>query len=222
MIRTSQTLNYKILAMLYRSIIFVLFFFTLASAKSQSFFDGFGVKSGLNIATIHESGGLDLDFNLTPKTFFHAGVYKDFWLDLNWSMRAEALYSVKGANGQLLFPGGPETDYYQRAAYLSIPVLAQYARGNFKFGAGPQFGFLLSDNVFLDGEKREGQLYDNSFDLGVAGNITYTLLMIDVDLRYVYGLTPILNVQAPPGSTAGGSNNLHNGVLQLSLGLKIF
>lgn len=207
--------------MLYRITFCVFIIFSLmASAKSQSFFDGFGVKGGLNIATIHESGGLDL----TPKTFFHAGVYKDFWLDLDWSIRAEALYSVKGAQSNFRFiPGFAGEEVYVRASYLSVPVLAQFARGNFKFGAGPQVGLLLAEHSFENGKKSDGLLYDNTFELGLAGNITYTLLMVDIDLRYVYGLTRIDDLQftSPNGSTST-SGGFHNGVLQLSLGLRIF
>lgn len=205
--------------MLYRAILPVLLLFMFAaSAKSQSFFDGFGVKGGINVATIHEVGDASTGFDFSPKVFFQAGVYKDFWLNLNWSIRAEALYSVKGAENPLQFASGNDLESYERASYLSFPVLAQYAHGNFKFGAGPQFGVLLSDHFFPEGEKMEGVLYDNSFDLGVVGNITYTLLMVDIDLRYVYGLTPIVDFPFP----GMGSAALHNGVLQLSLGLRIF
>ena len=211
--------------MFYRSVLSVLFLVCmLASAKSQSFFDGFGIKGGLSVATIHQSGGIDLNTELTPKTFFHGGVYKDFWLDLNWSIRAEVLYSAKGAQSNFRFiPGAANEDVYVRADYLSVPVLAQFARGNFKFGAGPQFGLLLGEHVFTNGGKSEGILYDNTLELGMAGNITYTLLMIDIDLRYVYGLTRIDNIQfTDPNGSPISSGGLHNGALQLSLGLRIF
>jgi len=202
----------------------LLSFAFLSTAQSQSFFDGFGVKGGLNIATIH-GGNNDFNDGLSPKTYFHVGVYKDFWLDLDWNIRAELLYSVKGAQNRLLFntPGGNESDVNYRASYLSVPILAQFARGNFKFGAGPQIGYLLNEKLIVDGESSDGVLYDNNFDIGIAGNITYTLLMIDVELRYIYGLTNITDIQfTDPNGSPIGSSNLHNGVLQVSLGLRIF
>jgi hypothetical protein len=193
------------------------------TSGAQSFFDGFGVKGGLNIATIH-GGSNAFNDDLTPKTYFHLGVYRDFWLDLDWSIRAELLYSSKGAQNRLLLtPGASDDEVHYRANYLSVPILAQFARGNFKFGAGPQVGYLLNEKLIVNGESSDGVLYDNNFDVGIVGNITYTLLMIDVELRYVYGLTSITDVQFtdPNGSPIGGSN-LNNGVLQLSLGLRIF
>ncbi len=202
----------------------LLSFAFISSSGGQSFFDGFGVKGGLNIATIH-GGSNDFNDGLRPKTYFHVGVYRDFWLDLDWNIRAELLYSVKGAQNRILLntPGSNEEEVNYRAGYLSVPILAQFARGNFKFGAGPQIGYLLDEKLVVDGETSDGVLYDNNFDLGIVGNITYTLLMIDVELRYVYGLTNITDIQFtdPNGSPVGGPN-LNNGVLQLGLGLRIF
>ena len=202
----------------------LLSFVFMATSNAQSFFDGFGVKGGMNIATIH-GGSNDFNTDLAPKTYFHLGAYKDFWLDLDWSLRAELLYSVKGAQNRLLLntPGAGEEEVNYRASYLSVPILAQFARGNFKFGAGPQIGYLLDEKLIIDGETSDGLLYDNTFDVGIVGNITYTLLMIDVELRYVYGLTNITDIRftGPNGNPVGGSS-LNNGVLQLGLGLRIF
>lgn len=194
----------------------------VVSLNGQSFFDGFGVKGGLNVATIH-TGGNELFDELSPKTFFHVGIYRDFWLDLDWSLRGELLYSVKGAQTQFQFGTGVEEDSWYRTNYLTIPILAQFATGNFKFGAGPEVGIRLKDQLVIDEEKMPGNLYDQTFDLGIVGNVTYTLLMIDIELRYVYGLTPFTdNTFTNPNGNPGLTNRLHNGVLQFGLGLRIF
>mgnify|MGYP006286518707 FL=1 len=209
--------------MFYRSVLSVLLFVCmLASAKSQSFFDGFGVKGGINIADIYE--GEDGVFSeLTPKTYFHLGIYKNILLSNRWSVRPELLYTVKGAQTALDIglPGqSMQQDARFRANYLSLPVLLQYAPSNFTIGAGLEPAYLLSEQFFLNDNKEDGELYDNNFDLGLVGNLSYTFLMVDVDLRYVFGLTPF-NEQITSGS-GDQDDKLRNGVLQLSLGLRIF
>ncbi|NRB63388.1 MAG: PorT family protein [Saprospiraceae bacterium] len=201
---------------------FAIFIHSSFSSNAQSFLDGFGIKGGLNIATIHTGSDVFFD-ELSPKSFFHLGVYRDFWLDLDWSVRAELLYSAKGAKTAFRFGAGTEEEGWFRSNYLAVPIIAQYGSGNFKFGAGTEISLLLNDQLFIDGEASESLLYDRSVDLGIVGNITYTLLMIDIEVRYVYGLIDFTNNQfTDPNGNTILSNGLNNGVLQVGLGLRIF
>lgn len=194
----------------------------LASAKTQSFFDGFGVKGGFNFANVYVSDDPE-GIDITAKTQFHAGVYKDIWLDLNWSIRPEILFSVKGGQSDFDLPGGNGLEVTYTGRYLSIPIMVQHTVGNLKFGIGPEFSILLGEEIESELGSEDVNFFQEDFDFGVAAGVTYTFLMIDLDVRYVYGISTFNEFTFTDANGSPiGTSELRNGVIQLGLGLRIF
>lgn len=104
----------------------------------------FGVKAGLNLSNLKESGG-GMSITYSSLANVTVGGYALFHLKPSFGIQGELLYSGAGAkvsgSGKAVL------------SYLYIPVLAKYTFANSGFGifAGPQLGFLLSAKSKPDG-----------------------------------------------------------------------
>ena len=157
----------------------------------------FGIKGGLNVATLRINN-LDADSRLG----FHFGAVAELELSDRFSLQPEILYSEFGAK---------ETDETLKADYISIPIMAKYyVVDGFSFEAGPQFSFLVNDELEVVGPVGGAVLnpqvknFDFSLNLGMGYQFKGGIFF---QTRYNLGLT---NVQDNP--------DVKNGVLQLSLG----
>jgi hypothetical protein len=171
---------------------FILLAFTILTTTSF-FAQGidFGIKAGVNFATITDAS------NLSNKTGFVGGVFAGIKFNDKVAIQGDLLYSQQGADFDI---GAIDLNY------VNIPVVLKYffVKG-LNLQVGPQFGFVVDDNfkeVFGDISKAE------SFDLtGVVG-VGYDLpLGIRIDGRYNFGLTDVIK-------DAGGKNT----VITLSVG----
>ena len=135
-----------------------------------------GIKAGVNFANITDASGL------SNRTGFVVGAFVGGKFNDNLGIQGDLLYSQQGAEAD------PEKIDLN---YVIIPVVLKYfvAQG-LNIQAGPQFGFIVDDNV--------KEVFNNiteaeSFDLtGVVG-IGYDLPMgIRVDGRYNFGLTDVV------------------------------
>jgi len=131
----------------------------------------FGLKGGLNFATIDVPGG-----SVDGTTGFHAGAYLTVKIT-KFAVQPEVLYSFQGADGLDL-------------NYVNIPIMAKfYLIQGLHLEAGPQFGILLSAE---DSGGTDVKDFYKSSDLGVAFGAGFDLPFgLGVGARYVLGLSDI-------------------------------
>jgi hypothetical protein len=173
-----------------------LLFLFVTGIQAQGDFQ-FGVKAGFNVASLGGNAG----FNYTPKPGFHAGVAVDVPFSDKLSVQPEVLVSLQGSGG-FVFES-------LNFLYLNLPIMGKYnIWDKLHIEAGPQIGFLLSDNLegnaFGDGEI----LFDesNGLDLGLALGAGYRLNdNFYFQLRYSAGIINAIKDQ-----------NSKNRVLQVS------
>lgn len=129
----------------------------------------FGIRAGVNFSDINADG-----WDSDAKTGLYVGVYKEIPL-------------VKG----LLFIQ-PEVQYSQegfstdiddvKIDYLTVPILAKiYVVKLLSFETGPQFGFVVNDNV----DYTDVNSFVPSWAFGTSLNLP---LGLSINARYVSGL----------------------------------
>jgi opacity protein-like surface antigen len=152
----------------------------------------FGVKGGANFSSLE---GDNIDSSIY--TSFHFGGMVEISLLENLSLQPELLYSSQGAK---VDDAAVKDINYN---YVTVPVLAKFYLTSKKFSleAGPQFSFLVNQNV---SDQFEGETFDFAVAGGLGYNITEHFL---IQARYVAGLTQ-----------ANKDAEVTNRVIQLSLG----
>lgn len=160
----------------------------------------FGVKGGLNFATISGDNTEDIDL----VTSFNFGVLSEIPLSDKFSFQPELMYSGQGYSFN---------DNVVALSYLNIPLMGKYyLTKGFSVEAGPQIGFLLA----AKNEKTNVKDSFNTFDFGVNFGLGYKLDNgLNFGARYNLGLTDINNVD-------NSSIKNKNGVFQVSVGYFFF
>lgn len=135
----------------------------------------FGVKAGANFANIS-----DVD-DLSSKTGFHAGIFAGIKFTDKIGIQADVLYSQQGAE----FDAG-EFDL----TYVNVPVvLKYYVVQGLNIQAGPQFGFIVDDDIStVLGEIAQAEESDISGVVGAGYDFPFG---IRVDARYNFGFTEV-------------------------------
>ena len=190
------------------------------ASNSQSMAPSFGVKGGVNFATVN--GDFD---SPDSRTSFHAGVFAEFPVAEIFSLQVEALYSGQGfeyTTPRVLGFGGDKVEY--QLDYINVPVLAKfYLFEGFSVEAGPQFSFLVNEEVDSDPTGDGGDTNTDeakTFEFGVAGGVTFqTSMGLFATARYTQGLTDVLKERR---DTNGDNveNSINNGVFQIGIGYK--
>lgn len=157
----------------------------------------FGLKTGLNIATIR-GNNLDVD----PRKGIHLGGIAELKLTSKFSIQPELLFSQLGTEN---------SNNKLKIDYISLPLMAKYylIKG-FSVEAGPQFSFLVKDDleVILPNNVSNLDPNTNNFDLGLNVGMGYQFEKgLFLQTRYSLGMT---NIEANP--------DVKNGTFQLSLG----
>ena len=169
----------------------------------------FGVKGGLNIATL----GGDAE-DAKSLVGFHVGGFAEIKLSDKFAIQPELLYSTQGAK----FEGTDgDADYDDKLDYLNIPVMAKYyvAEG-FSLEAGPQIGFLLSAKE--DGEDVKD--FYKSIDFGVNFGAGYDFTEnLSAGVRYNLGLSNIYDFPEEAEDFFGDVKG-NNSVFSISVGYK--
>jgi hypothetical protein len=112
-----------------RKTILALAIFTVGFTNAQE--TKFGVKGGLNIASLTNSSGASSLIGI------NIGGFAEFKLNEKFAVQPELLYSGQGLKYQGL--GNFNMNY------INIPVMAKYyITEEFNLEAGPQVGFLMS------------------------------------------------------------------------------
>lgn len=156
-----------------------------------------GIKAGANFANISDAS----DFS--NKTGFQAGIFAGVKFTDKVGIQADMLYSQQGAE----FDGG-EFDL----TYINVPVvLKYYIIQGLNIQAGPQFGFVVDDEISFNvlgdiNTKAKAEDFDLS---GVVGAGYDFPLGLRLDARYNFGLTDVSKIDGADGK---------NSVFSLALG----
>ncbi len=174
--------------------------FAFANAQTTRF----GVKGGLNIATIGGANNADALIGFQLGGFAEINVWKKLYI------QPELLFSAQGARyNNYNFNG---RDYNVNLNYLNVPVVAKYyIIKAFTVEAGPQIGFLVSSKN-IDNEKS----VDLGFNFGGGYNFTDNF---SVGIRYTAGLSNVYNNDRYDGYYYYNDRNTNN-VLALTAAYK--
>ncbi|MFP9119075.1 porin family protein [Flavobacterium sp. RNTU_13] len=179
-------------------------------SNTQSMAISFGIKGGLNLATVN--GDID---SPNYRTSFYAGLSVEFPVAEIFSLQLEALYSGQGAEFEHEGSDGDKAEL--QLDYINVPLLTKfYLFKGFSVEAGPQFSFLLNDEIDSNPNSNSGDSPTpfrdrlKTFEFGVAGGLTFqTDLGLFATARYIQGVTDIAD-----------DMNVQNAVFQVGLGYK--
>lgn len=203
-----------------------LFAIAFVSVQAQDF--NFGVKAGVNLASI---GGDETD-DLDGRTSLHLGLTGTYMVSEQFALQGELLYSSLGAKIEEN-EDGFSGEAITKLNYLSVPLMGRFfvAEG-FSLEAGPQISFLLSakeefeftdsfdDEVVSESGEEDIDEFINGLDLGFALGTTYELDMgVFFSARYVLGLSNIYDFEDDDFDDDEDFKNQNN-VLQVSVGYK--
>ncbi|MCB0465980.1 MAG: PorT family protein [Aequorivita sp.] len=154
-----------------------------------------GVKAGVNFASI--SGASEY----SNRTGFQAGIFAGIKFTDKVGVQADVLYSQQGAE----FDAGKFD-----LNYVNIPIVAKiYLVKGLNLQAGPQFGFIVKDEIYQPGNggglfKENAEKSDVSAIIGAGYDFPFG---IRLDARYNFGFTDVLS-----------NDKSKNNVLSLAIG----
>lgn len=168
----------------------------------------FGLKAGLNVASLKSDEGTNFD----NKLGLNAGLIAHIHLSPQFALQPEVVYSAQGGKYTFNPPLGGVEEHELGLSYINIPLNIQYMFNNgFRLQTGPQFGFLVDVNDKYRGEETEFFTSDDfqNFDFSWTAGLGYlSQTGFGIDARYNYGLSNINDF---------GSAKLNNRVFQVSL-----
>ena len=191
------------------TILIVASFFGIASATAQSDKTGFefGVRGGVNFATIaNENSNLD---SPDERTSFYAGLVAELPLQERFSLQGEVFYSGQGFDRNI--PLVNEKVEYQ-ADYIQVPLLAKfYIVEGLSIAAGPQFGFKVNEEIDYKPGSDNGDINTdslNTFDMQGTAGLEYKFGNgLFVQGRYSYGFSDLVE-----------DSSIHTSVFSAGLG----
>lgn len=170
-----------------------------AGAYAQSISGG--LKGGLNLANLN--GDIE---GTTMKIGYHVGGYANIGFSEAMSLQPEILFNAVGAKAE-------EGDGSFNINYVSVPVMFIYSLGAVNIQAGPQLGFLMSAKIKADDEEADMKEFFKGTDFGFNVGLGANFGKVNAAARYCIGLSNIADSE---------EGELKNGVIQLSLGVKLF
>ena len=158
---------------------------------------GFGIKGGVNLASLSGDGVTDA----SNRTGIHFGAYARVKLG-GIGLQPEAYYSAQGA--EVSFANVKQA---VDANYLNIPILLRFNPVPIlNFHIGPQFGILMSADQAGQDIKDSLKSSDLSAAVGAGLDLPFGL---NFPLRYVRGLSSI---------NGDGDESIKNNTFQVSVG----
>ncbi len=167
-------------------------------ASAQNSNVHFGLKAGLNVASVNVENGTDLD----SKASFHVGGLAHIHVSPHFAVQPELVFSGQG--------GEANNNVKLNLGYVNVPVMFQYMTGTgFRLEAGPQLGFMLSaktksGNTTVD-VKDNYKTVD--FGLGLGAGYKFMDSGFGIDARYNFGIS----------SFNEGTTDLQNRVFQVGV-----
>ena len=186
----------------------VLFGATTMSAQEKW---NFGVKGGVNFATITGDGFDSPD----SRTSFNAGLLAEIPIADRFSIQPEVLYSGQGFDAEEIdqdnvFDNDDNVEY--QVDYISVPLLAKfYLVDGLSIQAGPSFNFKVNEELDYepnsDGGDFDGDRFED-FDFGGAAGLEYKFNNgFFIQGRYTYGFSKMID-----------DEDVHNSVFQAGVG----
>ena len=177
----------------------VAFFLMLGIAQAQDF--NFGVKGGINVASIGGNSYVGLG-GFGSKVAFHLGGVAEVPISEKFSIQPELLYSSQGSKWNY-----NSSDGNLKLDYINLPILGKYhiIKG-LSAEAGPVVGYLISTNE--EAEDSRFSKLDVAFAIGASYRLNDNIFF---GLRYNKGILNINN-----DSNIDGSNQ--NNVFQIFAG----
>ena len=185
-----------------------VFTMSVSVAFSQA---SFGLKGGLNLATLTQNEG---DAKMKPSIY--VGGFMEYRFGTLMAISPELYYSRQGFHAD---EEGVKMNF--RTNYLNLPVLAKiYVADGLSIDLGPQVGFMLNSKLWaksggqtvtLDIPNEFVDVEMNSVDVSFAMGLTYNIGNIFVQGRYNLGLTDVVKDDSIPSK---------NSVLQLGMGVR--
>ena len=167
-----------------------------------------GLKAGVNLANWSGDDVEDSEMKIS----FHGGGFLNIAFSDALSVQPELLFNSVGTK----FTEGDYSETY-KLSYISIPVMLMYSFGNFNIQAGPQFSILAGAKVKYEegGDSLEEDIKDSlkGSDIGVNVGLGASFGKVNATARYCLGLSNIVD---------DDDADIKNGVIQLSLGVKLF
>lgn len=152
--------------------------FALGSYQSKAQEIDLGIKAGANFANLSDAS------HVSNKTGLVVGAFVGLKFN-KIAIQPELLYSQQGADADF---GNFDLDY------INVPIMFKYYLiGNFlNIQAGPQFGFVVNDNLPSSSDIGE-QIKTKDFDFSGAVGLGLDLpLGLRVSARYNFGLTDVM------------------------------
>lgn len=188
------------------SLIFVtLFAFTFSFSQSKTNSD-FGIKGGLNFATVYS------DPSASAKVGINIGIFVDIKSSEKFHFQPEIIYSMQGTS---ISQNGQSAQI--NLNYINLPIIAKYfVNKDFNFQFGPQFGALVTSTVSAGTITVDASSLFKNIDYGLNLGIGYTINpKVMIDARYNIGLSGLAK-DLPPGE-----RDLNNRVFSISIGYKL-
>lgn len=147
----------------------------------------FGLKGGLNVATLNYKNNVDADW----RTGFHIGGLAHVHLTPSFSLQPEIYYSSQGAK----LPNTVNTELNRNLSYVNVPLLLQYNFANgFRLQGGPQVGFLVGVSDKINDVEVNNVSTDNfnTVDVSLPLGLSYLGFSgLGIDTRFNLGLTNV-------------------------------
>ncbi len=131
----------------------------------------FGIKGGLNYATVSKG---DFDEGPDPRTSFYLGFLGEIPIVENtFAIQPEVVYSRQGFENTIQPLIGSSYKVTYQIDYVNVPVLAKFYLGKvFSIEAGPQFGLKVSEKTETDNSSTvENEV--NDFDAAIAAGVSF-------------------------------------------------
>ena len=180
----------------------LLFFFLIVIQYNITKAQGidFGIKAGVNFSNLSDAT------DLKNQTGFVGGIFAGINFNDKSGIRIDALYSKQGAK---LTEGDFDLNY------LNIPIVYKHRLiSKLHFQIGPQFGFVLDENIKIT--QPGGIINDldtKNFDIsGVVGLGLDVPLGLRLEARYVFGLSDITD-----NTNYGGKNRVFSLLIGYSI-----
>lgn len=191
------TLNFKTTSMKNRLLFALLLGLTFCSLSAQDL--NFGVKGGVNVASIGGGNNYVGVAGLGSKVGFHLGGVVESPFSEKFSLQAELLYSLQGSKWSI----GSGSNL--NLNYINLPILGKYyIIEGLSAEAGPLVGFLLSTNA----DKADYGTIDIAFAIGASYKLNENIFF---SLRYNKGISNI-------NKNDSIDYNNQNNVFQISAG----
>jgi hypothetical protein len=142
----------------------------------------FGLKGGLNIASLSVDEGEDYD----SRVGLHLGGLAHIHITQHFAVQPELVFSMQGGESD-------NDDFKFKLNYINVPVMLQYMTNDgFRIQTGPQFGFLVGAETKIGDVEIDVKDELNSFDFAWSIGAGYLFQSgWGIDARYNFSLTNI-------------------------------